>query len=799
MLPPLSRRTLGAIGMICFANLLLEVVITRIFSTTMYYHFTFLAIALALLGMGAAGVYVYVRSERFPAEQALVDLARYGRRFAVAVLITLMYVLANPITWENDPNLVQGGIKFTSRLVFQVLLLNGVTALPFFYAGVVIALAVTHYRREINRVYAWDLGGAGLAALLAGVLLGIFGGPTLVLVIAFLALAAVYLLGGTSRGMLAALGTSAVLVALNLWSPWIKIPSIKGVNEERVVFEKWNTFSRVTVEKVRDAAWDVRIDASARTPVMSAKQVASRGWKSDVSAVAHAKFEGGPSSVLIIGPGGGIDVVNALAAGARRVTGVDVNPIIVNDVMKGRFAKESANLYGDPRVRVVVDDGRSFVRRSRELYDVLQATLVDTWAATAAGAFALSENTLYTLEAFGDYFDHLTQDGVLTMTRWFAGPEMRRLVLVAAGALERRGVPAGQTRKHLVLIRKNSLGTLIAKRNPYAEDELNRLEAAAKAAGFEVVLSPRTAGQSELERLVDDGAFGRLVAAQKEDMSPPSDDRPFFFYFVRGKDLWKLKNHFGGDVRIANPAVWVLLSLGVTLVALAVAFILLPMFMYRRQDLRAAGAGAAMRRNLILLYFGGIGLAFIVFEIALLQKLTLFLGHPSYALLVVLFSLLVASAVGARASERLREDQLGRAVLIVGVALTGLGLLYALALGPILHALVGWPLFPRILLAGALVMVCGFVMGVMLPAGVRLTSIQDGRLVPWGWGLNGATSVVGTVAGTVLAINAGFTATLACGALVYAVTGLVGAGLARATRQAPATELAHSPATAASR
>src|SRR5262245_15360249 len=152
MPPPLTRRTLGAIGLICFANLLLEVVITRIFSTTMYYHFTFVAIALALLGMGAAGVYVYVRADRFRAEEVGADLARYARRVAWAVLLALMYVLANPIAWDSDPNVVQGGLRFTSRMVFQVLLLCGATALPFFYAGVVVALAVTHYRREINRV-----------------------------------------------------------------------------------------------------------------------------------------------------------------------------------------------------------------------------------------------------------------------------------------------------------------------------------------------------------------------------------------------------------------------------------------------------------------------------------------------------------------------------------------------------------------------------------------------------------------------------------------------------------------------
>lgn len=220
--------------------------------------------------------------------------------------------------------------------------------------------------------------------------------------------------------------------------------------------------------------------------------------------------------------------MHALSSGAKHVTGVEINPLIARTIMKDRFAAASGRLYFDPRVDVVVADGRSYVRAASERYDVIQASLVDTWAATAAGAFALSENSLYTMEAFEDYFAHLTDHGVITMTRWNTGTrgETARLLLLAAGTLEHSGVPRLETRRHLFYAVKDSLGTLVAKRTAFTADELGRLEAACAAGGFTVALSPLSGADEPLAALVDAGAFSAAVAANKEDLSPPTDDRP---------------------------------------------------------------------------------------------------------------------------------------------------------------------------------------------------------------------------------------------------------------------------------
>jgi len=767
-----GRRILLGIGLISFSNLMLEVVFTRIFSAMMFYHFTFLAIALALFGVGASGVYVYVSGERFPPDRCREQLAQNARRFAAATLLALVYVLVNPITAIASASDVP---TFSAPLVLQLILFTGVAALPFFFAGVTIALGITHYRQSVDRLYAYDLVGAALAALSAGPLLGLLGGPSLVLAVALAAVVGAALFQ-KPRGMgflpLAAVGA---LFVLNLRDPFIVVPSVKDVDARRIVFEKWNAFSRVTVERVGAADWSIKIDASAETEVARSGDLLRSAWEREVSALAYSLFEGGPDHALIIGPGGGRDVVHALAAGTRRVTGVEVNPIISEDIMRGALQWESAELYQDPRVRIVTDEGRSFIRRSRESYDVIQASLVDTWAATAAGAFALTENTLYTIEAFQDYYAHLTDRGVLTLSRWRRAPESVRLLLLAASALEKQGVPPGGTRKHLFYVVKRALGTLVAKRTPFSPEELDRLEAAAAEADFRVVLSPRTPGTHYLEQVVDAGAWSDFVRQQEDDLSPPTDDRPFFFYFVKPEELWTIGKHFAGDVKIGNPAVWILVALGLTLSGLTLAFILLPLFVHRGAELRSGEGGAARLRGAGLLYFGLIGLAFITVEIALLSKLTFFLGHPSYALLVVLFSLLASTGIGAWLSGRFSAERCAGLALGCGLALAALSGIYAFTLGPALTAWVAWPLAARVALAAALVGLAGLLMGVMLPSGVRLLSQRDPEIIPWGWGVNGATSVIATVGSTIVAIHHGYTITLLWGAVFY---GLAGAGAA---------------------
>lgn len=756
-----DRRLLAGVFFVCFANLQLEVVITRLFSATMFYHFTFLAIALALFGVAASGVYVFVKGDEL-ARDLRAQMARASRRFAIFALVALAYAMANPM----DIIIVTGSNavpEFTSRQMWQLLFLVGITAIPFFYSGMVVALALSYFRSDTGRIYAWDLAGAALAAVSTGLVLSLVGGPSAVLFSMIIAVvgAALFETGGLARwGYVAAAG---LFLVWNLASPIIRVPTAKGVKVETLRFEGWNSFSRVTVDDTRT----IKIDASAATHVEDLRNLKPGMQKTEMSALAHSMLAPPADKALVIGPGGGRDVLHALAAGAGSVTGVEVNPIIADTIMRDRYREVSGGLYADPRVHVVVDDGRSFVRRSSEHYDLVQASLVDTWAATAAGAFALTENALYTREAFDDYLEHLTDRGAVTITRWHTGArgETARLLLLGAAALEHRGVPTAQVRQHMFYAysNRNGLGTMILKRTPMTADEQARLQAACDAAGFIVAVSPTGGADAALVRYLDAGPYSEVVASAPEELRPPTDDQPFFFYFKKAGDL------FHPTKKMNDPGLWIMISIGAVL-ALALAFIVAPLVVHWR---RRAPVGAE-RPGRILTYFGLVGFAFMVVEIALLQRFTLFLGHPSYSLVVILFSLLLSTAAGAYLSSRFAVEALNKVMLVSGAALAVLSCISAFVYPPLLGALIGLSLPVRIVLTALLVAPSGVLMGAMIPSVIRRLADANAELVPWGWGINGATSVVGTVLATVIAIYCGFTVTFLVGAAMYLAAGLLG-------------------------
>jgi hypothetical protein len=647
--------------------------------------------------------------------------------------------------------------------MWQLIFLVGITSIPFFYSGMVVSLALSYFRQDTGRIYAWDLAGAAIAAATTGVALGLLGGPTTVLFSMVVALvgAALFERRGIARWVYVAVG--ALFVLWNLNARILSVPTAKGVKADKVKFEAWNSFSRVTVDDTRT----IKIDASAATRIEDLRTLASGMEKAEISALAHSMLAPPGERVLIIGPGGGRDVLHALAAGARSVVGVEVNPIIAETIMNGWARDASGGLYRDPRVTIVVDDGRSYVRRSTERYDLLQASLVDTWAATAAGAFALSENALYTVEAFDDYLGHLTERGALTMTRWHTGArgETARLLLLGAAALEKRGVASAEVRRHMfyAFSKQNGLGTLVLKNVPLTADELQRLQAACEAAGFVVAVSPTGGADSGLIRYVDAGPYSNLVKAAPEDLFPPTDDQPFFFYFKRARDL------LDPTKKMNDPGLWILISIGAVMF-LAFAFIVAPLVLHWQRD-APIGSGHQVR---ILGYFGLVGFAFMVVEIALLQRFTLFLGHPSYSLVVILFSVLLSTAAGAYLSSRFPVPKLNTVMFVSGLSLALLACISGFAYPHLLGALISLSLPIRILITILLVAPSGVLMGAMIPSMIRALADSNAELVPWGWGINGATSVVGTVLATVIAIYFGFTTTFLVGAAFYLGAGILG-------------------------
>jgi hypothetical protein len=773
-----SRGALAGISAVSAALLMTELALTRIFSVTMYYHFAFLAISIALFGLSASGVLIYVLRHRLARWQTLDLLAAGALLHSVATLVSLAYLVR-----------IRVGLDYSPQNLFLMIAIYVLASLPFFTGGAVISLAFARLADRINVLYASDLIGAALGCLLLIPLLNRLGAPGVVMTAATLSMAAALCFSAPEtrwRVCFAALIILAVPTAAQLTGrePFA-VADTKGHLGDRVLFSKWNSFSRVAVYDRPHGDWSLSpsfngprieslfmdIDSAASTPIVkgSGQLSDARYLRYELTALGyHLVEQPAGFSALVIGPGGGRDLLSALVFGATRVDGVEINPIIASDVMLDRFRAYSGGIYQDRRVTIHVDDGRSFVRRSPRRYDVVQASLVDTWAATAAGAYTLTENSLYTAEAFGEYMDHLTDRGLLTITRWvFDG---LRLVSLAQAACAARGLDAS---KHLAIVRYDRVATFLLKKTPFTESEVAKLRQIAHDLEFTILYAPgidsdpvaaepvemvRTGtSAADYRRLILAGDREKFLADYPLDIRPTTDDRPFFFHTTRLAN--QFDTAFGKTMLFGNGLSALLTLFGIS-GALVVIFVVGPLVI--GADRPGAGWPAW------LAYFGALGAGFMLLEVALLQQFVLLLGHPVYSLTVTLFSLLLGTGVGSFISRRIGPD---RVKTITRRALGGIALVALAApflVPPLIDVAIPWPLPFRIGVAVAILVPLGVLLGMPLPGGMRLLAMRRPDIIPWGWGLNGAFSVVGATLAVFIAMNWGFSTALITAALVYA-------------------------------
>ncbi len=473
--PPVRERTLHAgIAISSFAALLLELALTRLFSVVLFYHFAFLAISIALLGLGAGGVFAYLLKSRF-AQISTRDLAsRLCMANAVIIVVVLEIILHVPVS-----------LSVTGKNFLRLTVIYLAAAVPFFLTGLLFSVVFARETVRISRLYGADLCGGALACLAVVPLLNQLGGPNAILVsgISLAVAAAIWAGSGKARrnAVLLTVALSA-LIAANYSGRLIDVVYAKGMFRDPawVEFARWNALSRVEVDR-QGGAKAIVIDADASTYIMNAEvsRWHETEWEKDLMSAppALANVLRPHGEFAIIGPGGGVDVLRAVANGSPSVTGIEINPIIATTIMRGRYADYAQHLYERPDVHIHVTDGRSYLRATPQHFDVVQMTLVDTWASTAAGAFALSENNLYTVEAFREYFDHLKPDGMIAITRWeFRHPrEALRVVAVAMEALHQMSVP--DPSRNFIVVSQGSLDedgipvVVLAKKTPFTPAE----------------------------------------------------------------------------------------------------------------------------------------------------------------------------------------------------------------------------------------------------------------------------------------------------------------------------------------
>ena len=793
--------------------LALEVVLTRIFSVTMWYHFAFLAISMALMGSAMAGVFLYFFPHLTQAATAQKWIGRASIALAVAVPVVFLIYLRIPFR----PVLMNRDGAFSFEQLGWLALIYVLLSIPFFLSGSVLALMLAGWPNDAGKIYAADLIGAALGCLLSVAALAQLGGVNALFLLSLvLALAATAFIYGRRRWAipagLAILLTGGLLVS-NVAAPWLRIVVNKAGGEEPpIVYEKWNIHSRVTVYEPQvfpffwgissqkweetiaaGGVWDhalLLIDAVAGTPIQSFNGDLStmQFLRTDLTAIAYHLID--KPQTLVIGPGGGRDVLAALASGAPHVTAVEVNPAVI-EAVRGPFADFAGHLYDRPDVTAVVADARGYVERSPGDYDVIQASLIDTWAAGGSGAFALSENSLYTKEAFTSYFDHLSDDGILSISRWYLPDrpaETLRLVTTGLAGWEDAGVV--DARQHVAVIamldparaQTEGLSTTLLKREPFTAAEVARLQEVAGAYGYQVIYAPGLEPFEEVGRFIMEPDHPAFIAAYPLDISPATDNRPFFFNLILLGDLLDPALSGSGVYRTSMEAIYILFAvIGVTATQSAL-FILVPLVMgSRRRGLDRPTAPT-------LAYFGTLGLAFMMVEIPTMQKLTVYLGQPVYSLAVVLFSLLLFSGLGSWWSGRWAAGAITTNMRRIFPLLIVFLLLHAVFSSAILEQTLQLSLGLRLVVAVLLLAVLGFLMGVPFPVGIRWAGRRQPSVVPWLWGINGVTSVLGSALATALAIHVGFQLTLIIAAAVYSTAALL---ILNAMRRAtPETETA---------
>jgi hypothetical protein len=797
----IGRRHFAGVFLLCFATLLLELSLTRVMSVTLWYHFGFLVISTALLGFGASGVTLALwrrLREDAPLDRALSTLA-----LLFGVLVVVCFWLQQRIPF--DPfNLLTDPRQFWLMPLYFL-----VVALPFFCAGLALALLFTRGAAVVNRLYAFDLLGAGLGCAAIALVMPRFGGAGSVVVAAAIGLVAAVTFGWQQARRVAlasaALALGAVVLAFLAESALpLSITPNKRAPKGVPIFSAWNTFSRIDFfdsppDKKRpyerfvfvfDAGTaftgirDLRPDFRA----VARKMTDPLDFDSQVAYLGRDR-----PSVLIIGSGAGQQVLDAVQYGAGAITAIDVNPII-NDVITGPLKDRWGGLYSQPGVRLVTAEGRSFVRRSHDVYDAIISVHTISNSAVASGALSLTENYVLTREAFEDYFEHLSPDGVIYFTR----PENQIARLFATGreVLEAHGatdLPAhfyafgGRPNADPEKARTNTFSAgFIIKKTPFTAGEVRAIDAflrvdAADGENARLYTPLDAPADTIYQRLLTTPDLRTVYAADPHQIAPATDNQPFFNQHTRWssiryttiRDLFsqgKMGRMALEDRPVAEVTLLVLL---VQAILIAGTLILLPLLHFRRDDLRAAGRGR------MLVYFAALGLGFIFIEVVFLQHFTLFLGQPVYTFAVVLAGLLMFTGLGSYLAGRLRgtaRQRLRRVIpwLLVVLAAT------ALLTPPIFQAALGLPLSSRVAIALAVIAPLGVMLGMPFPTGLRIVADEAPGLVSWAWGINGFFTVIGTILALMFAMIFGFLAVLMMAGACYVAAWLALASPSRA-------------------
>ena len=784
----ISRGTLWlllvGIFLTSFSLLAFEITLTRLLSVLLLYHFVFAVVSLALLGMGVGGIFVYFfrpqipsGDNRFSSLALLASLISLSIPFSVILMVQIGYIDA-----------IRDNILFHCFLLF----------IPFFFTGVLLAEVFRMFPTISARIYGADLVGAAVGSLGVILVLDVLGGINTSFLLGIVAsvaalLFALRVLRENIRRVIIATASFlivSILLGINLIGvylpgiPVIGANPVKDIHQAlygpsftgKIIETRWSAFGRTDLVEFsnRPELMEIYIDGTAGMPMyqfngdFDSPSIILDSLKYNFTGYFPFFFltEEERNNALIIGPGGGRDILVALMGGVGQVTAVEVNRDLVDIVRE--YAWYNGGIYTDfENVTVVVDEGRNFLKRQKEKYDIIMLSLPVTQTSRSLEGYALTENFLFTTDSINDYLEQMTDEGRLVVvthddfTTW-------RLLSLSLAALNEQGISNTAALNQIYMLGLGSPDTyplFVLKKTPFEPAQVFPRHETMRQLGYDPLSSyfPYITQPEMVNPVLADLSSGKLALNDVEkvmakelgfDISPVTDNSPFFYKI---------------DVGLPQP---VSLVFWLSIIMMLLVLLVPPLYWKWRSPRRETHPRSKKNSNQLksVALFSMLGIGFMLVEISLIQRFMLFLGQPVLSMAVLLFSLLVGAGLGSLYSGRFASERITRGIAIASLSIVAVVVSYTFLLPLIFNQLLGLALAIRLLAMVVMLVPLGFLMGFPFPLGIRLLKeMRMENYIPWMWGINGVGSVLGSVTTIVVAISFGFTQALLAGAVCYLI------------------------------
>lgn len=775
------------------ATLVIEVALTRFFSIAFWYHFAFLVIGIALLGLGAGGTFLTLFGSII--NRPYRNLSRFSLLFSLS--IPSVFIVSGLIPF--DP----ARISWDSKQILYIFLYSFILSIPFFFAGLTLSTAIAHAPQIVNKIYFSDLMGAALGSIAVSFLFSPLGGSGVIIFASFTAMAGSLFFSLKEKTLTILLRIASGLLLFFFLtlrpepvdrylslpiSPYKDLKVSLLYPGSRLLKTDWNAFSRVDVIdspmvryapglslEYRDALppqLGITVDGSGLNAITGYRDLGFIPYLPSYLPYYIIRPQG---DVLIIEPGGGLTVLPALHSDVKHIDVVERNPILIR-LIRDDFSEFSRDIYRDKRVKVFIEEGRAFLKKKERTYDLIEISRPGTISPTSTGLYGLFEDYTFTVEAFKEYMMDLKDDGFISITRYMLPPPREEVRILSLTLEAFRMLGIHDPSRRIAAIRSWGTITILIKKTPLTDDEIKRIREFCSSRRFDLVYIPGIRREeANIYNLFKEDLYFKLFIDLMDqerrkdiykdylfDLTPTTDDMPFFFHFFKLKKLIPTYHSMKDKWQPFIEGGYLIPVILIQSLILSFILILLPLFSIKGEKVKRG-------RLPIVIYFSSIGLGFMFIEIVMIQKFILFLGKPIYSVSLVLFSILISTATGSYFS-RPREASLKglKTRMATGISILILILLlYYFTLDRVFMISLASGFAIRALITFALLAPLGFFMGFPFPLGIRITGILERRLIPWAWASNGCASVVATSLAIMLALSIGFSTVLLLAGGIY--------------------------------